>query len=72
MFPEGSHGAIGILTAAYGVGQILGPLVTSFVVMQTHAYLLALDIAGAALVFGSATMLVGTYLTVRAYRKPSA
>ena len=63
MFPHGSHGAIGILTAAYGVGQILGPLVTSVVVLHTHSYNLALTIASATLLVGSATMIAGTFLT---------
>lgn len=48
-WPEKSNAAIGIMTALYGIGQIVGPLAATRVAIMTGSYRFALPIAGAAL-----------------------
>jgi predicted MFS family arabinose efflux permease len=51
---EHAAGLMGYATAAYGLGQILGPIVAAPIAAQTGSFSLALGIAIAALLLGSA------------------
>jgi MFS family permease len=53
LFPAASNRAIGELTAAFGVGQIVGPLIVSAIAARGGSYDLAL-LAGGAVLAGSA------------------
>ncbi len=62
--PQGSASTIGLLTATYGLGQIVGPPMVSVLLANSlhaaAAFRLALAIAASALLFGS-----GLYLLMR-------
>lgn len=58
IFPRGSNRAIGELTAAFGVGQIIGPLVVSIVAAIGSSYDTALIIAS--VVLGAGAVAVGS------------
>jgi MFS family permease len=57
-----AHGArynlISVMTAAFGVGQIAGPLVSSALFAHTHTFDASLSAAGIALAIGAALSLV--------------
>lgn len=57
-----AHGArynlISVMTAAFGVGQIAGPLVSSALFAHTHAFDASLSAAGVALAVGAALCLI--------------
>ncbi len=52
------HNLIGIMTASYGVGQILGPIVASTLFAHTHSFAPSLATAAAALVVAAALSLL--------------
>jgi len=47
--PANANGAIGLLTALYGIGQIVAPLIATRIVLVTGSYRLALLISAVAL-----------------------
>jgi len=47
--PANSNGAIALLTAVYGVGQIIGPLIATRIVIVTGSYRLALPVVAGSL-----------------------
>lgn len=55
--PERSSTAIGLLTATFGVGQIVGPSLGAFLAGRSHNFSLALLVAGAMVLVGGALML---------------
>jgi Arabinose efflux permease len=59
---------IGALTAAYGVGQIIGPLPAGMIVARTGRFDMALAGAAGAVLLGAALLAVGSWLA----RRPSA
>ena len=63
LFPHSSNRAIGELTAAFGIGQIVGPLVVSAVAASGGSYDLALLVAAAVLAAGTATLVAGCLAT---------
>ncbi len=58
LFPHSSSRAIGELTAAFGIGQIVGPLIVSAIALRGGSYESALLVAGAVLA-ASVAMLAG-------------
>lgn len=68
LFPHSSNHAIGRLTAAFGVGQIVGPLVVSEVAATGRSYDVALLVAGAVLA-ASVLTLAGGQLAATSFRR---
>lgn len=58
LVPDGSAKIIGILTAAFGIGQVLGPVFAGYAVNRTGNFTLALAGAAAVVTLGSLLMLV--------------
>ena len=58
--PENSSKFIGYLTAAYGLGQILGPLAAGYLFDLTNSFNVPLTIAFAALILGLAILMAGS------------
>ncbi|MFP4436600.1 MAG: YbfB/YjiJ family MFS transporter [Chloroflexaceae bacterium] len=58
--PQQSARVLGLLTAAYGTGQIIGPLLAGMIVARTNSF--TLPLAGAALVVtaGAVLLLIGS------------
>jgi hypothetical protein len=59
LFPHTSNRAIGRLTAAFGIGQIAGPLIVTGVVTSGGSYDVALQIDGVVLLAAAASAAVG-------------
>jgi hypothetical protein len=59
LFPQASNRAIGELTAAFGIGQIIGPLVVSAIAVRGGSYDTALLVAGGVLAASVATLAGG-------------
>jgi hypothetical protein len=64
LFPHSSNRAIGELTAAFGIGQIVGPLIVSAIAASGGSYDTALVVAGAVLAAG-VVILAGGRLAMR-------
>lgn len=56
-----SNRSIGYLTACYGIGQILGPIVGALLEQQTHSYNWSLIGASIIIFVGGALLVVGRY-----------
>lgn len=67
LFPHHSHVAIGRLTAAFGIGQIIGPAVAGIVVADTGSYAPALVIAASASCASAVVILAGSLLASGAH-----
>jgi MFS family permease len=63
LFPHSSNRAIGELTAAFGVGQIIGPLIVSAIATSGGSYDLALIAGGATVAVGFASVAAGRLAT---------
>jgi MFS family permease len=59
LFPRSSNRAIGQLTAAFGVGQIIGPLIVSALAATGGTYNTALIVAGVVLLASAAVVAIG-------------
>jgi MFS family permease len=57
--PQRSARVLGLLTAAYGSGQIIGPLLAGFLAAQTASFTLPLLLAAAVVAAGGALLIVG-------------
>jgi len=66
LFPHSSHRAIGQLTAAFGVGQVIGPLIVSAIASAGGNYDTALLAAGSILLVGCAILAAGQFVGKRA------
>jgi hypothetical protein len=66
LFPHSSHRAIGQLTAAFGVGQVIGPLIVSAIASAGGTYDTALLAAGSILLAGCAILAAGQFVGKRA------
>jgi MFS family permease len=64
LFPRGSNRAIGELTAAFGVGQIIGPLVVSAFAASGGSYNASLVTASIVLAAGAAATAIGRFATL--------
>lgn len=60
LFPLRSHVAIGRLTAAFGIGQIVGPALAGFLVGSTGSYASALIVAAGVSCTSAVVMYVGS------------
>lgn len=75
--PGSPHRTIALLTAAFGLGQILGPLVAGALTARTGSFEAALAVAATAVVLAGALLIAGTLARardgaeVRAVRDPS-
>lgn len=56
--PHGGSRTVGLMTSAYGVAQIIGPLLTAALSKRSDGMALALEIATASLVVGAALLIV--------------
>lgn len=56
--PRGAFGSIGLLTAAFGLGQIVGPVLAGLAAEQTQSFDLALKAASAVVFLGGLLMVV--------------
>ncbi|WP_019423469.1 YbfB/YjiJ family MFS transporter [Paenibacillus sp. OSY-SE] len=65
MFPQESSTIIGYATAVYGAGQIIGPIVTGVLMVNTGSY-------DGALVFASLTLLCGLIVLVTGHERVRA
>lgn len=61
--PEKSQKTIALLTAVYGIGQILGPICSGFLSTQTGSYTLSLSLAALFVIAGGFCLIVGLYQT---------
>ena len=57
--PEQSGRVIGLLTTAFGLGQILGPVAAGFIAGEGRGFDVPLLAAGAAVALGAALLLFG-------------
>jgi predicted MFS family arabinose efflux permease len=57
--PERSARVLGLLTAAYGTGQMIGPLLGGFIAAHTASFTLPLVLAGAVVAIGGVLLIVG-------------
>jgi predicted MFS family arabinose efflux permease len=57
--PQRSARVLGLLTAAYGSGQIIGPLLAGIIATQTASFTLPLLLAAAVVAAGGALLIVG-------------
>jgi MFS family permease len=60
LVPQRSLAVIGLLTAAFGTGQVLGPLLAGVLATRTASFTLALVIAAAVVALGALALLVGS------------
>ena len=65
--PHGGSRTVGVMTSAYGLAQIIGPLITAALAARSDGMLLALQIATLTLIAGAAC-LIGSALTSRPAR----
>ena len=63
--PATAASFIGLLTAAYGVGQILGPLGAGFLAARTGSYLLPSLAAAATLLLAACIVVAGGLLSIK-------
>lgn len=66
--PRGALGSIGLLTAAFGLGQIVGPVLGGLLPERTQSFVPALEAASALVLIGGLLMLV---LLLGAARPPA-
>jgi MFS family permease len=66
LFPHSSHRAIGQLTAAFGTGQVIGPLIVSAIATAGGSYDTALLAAASILLAGGAILAAGQFAGKRA------
>jgi MFS family permease len=66
LFPHSSHQAIGQLTAAFGIGQVIGPLIVSAIATTGGTYEAALLTAASVLLAGCAILAGGQLAGKRA------
>ncbi len=59
--PKGSQAVIGILTAVYGVGQILGPLVSGVLSTHTGTFTSALTLSSTIVALGEVLLMIGRF-----------
>ena len=71
LFPHSSHRAIGELTAAFGVGQIIGPLIVSAVAATGGSYDVALMVGSGTLAASAATLILGGFVAKGARANPT-
>jgi MFS family permease len=57
--PQRSAGVLGLLTAAYGTGQIIGPLLAGIAAEQTASFALPLMAAAGVVAAGGVLLVVG-------------
>lgn len=70
LFPHSSSRAIGALTAAFGIGQVVGPLIVSAVAASGGNYDVSLLVAAAVLAAGVATLAGGQFASKLTGRRP--
>jgi predicted MFS family arabinose efflux permease len=63
LMPDNSSKAIGILTGVYGVGQIVGVTGAGLLANKIGGFSLPIFIAGGLIVIGSASLLLGKFIT---------
>jgi predicted MFS family arabinose efflux permease len=61
MRTNNSQAVIGLLTAVYGVGQILGPLVSGILSTHTGTFTLALILSSATVALGGLLLMIGMF-----------
>ena len=59
--PDRSHSIIGLLTAVYGVGQILGPLISGILSTRTGSYTMSLTVSALSVAFGGGLLTIGMF-----------
>lgn len=65
MYANRSSQSIGYLTAAYGTGQVLGPIGAGILTEKTHGYTWSLVMAAFVLLLGALLLIVGKMLNKR-------
>lgn len=63
MRPNKSQAVIGLLTAVYGVGQILGPLVSGVISTHTGTFTSALTLSSVTVTLGGLLLMIGMFRT---------
>ncbi|MBV8148105.1 MAG: YbfB/YjiJ family MFS transporter, partial [Candidatus Eremiobacteraeota bacterium] len=69
LFPHGSHVAIGRLTAAFGIGQIVGPALAGVLVAKAGSYAPALVIAACVSCASAGVIFVGSVIASGGFRR---
>jgi MFS family permease len=64
--PHGGSRTVGVMTSAYGLAQIIGPLITAALAARTNAIGLALQIATVVLLLGAVCLIASALLQRRA------
>jgi predicted MFS family arabinose efflux permease len=65
--PQHSALVLGLMTAAYGSGQMLGPWLAGLVAAETGSFRLPLLVAALVVTAGAATLLIGARYTALRY-----
>lgn len=61
IYPDKTSSVIGLLTAVYGVGQILGPLVSGYISTKTGNLMSAISFSSAIVALGAFLLIIGIF-----------
>lgn len=71
LVPQRSGRLIGLLTAVFGIGQVLGPVIAGELAARRGDFVLSLILAAAAVAFGALMLIIGVMYAARRNPRPA-